>query len=167
MFSPVLKCGHTILLIMLFRHGFKAEAAAFILAMVAVCVWYVPLCLEYTYSFLCMLVASIVGLRLALREKYSWVGPLFLIIGMVTVYFDFLTTETLSILVSLLFIVHVSKKQRKEKWMLAAKTCVAWLIGYLGMWAMKWVIASVILGIDVMPYPFRFFSRIFSQSGWR
>ena len=141
-----------ILLTMLFRHGFKAEAAAFILAMVIVGVWYVPLCLEYTYSFLCMLVASIVGLRLALKEKYSLIGPLFLITGMVTVYFDFLTTETLSLLVPLLFILRVCKKQNMEKWSLVAKSCIAWLIGYLGMWAMKWVLASSILGIDVMPY---------------
>ena len=141
-----------LLLIILFRRGFKAEAAAFILAMVIVGVWYVPLCLEYTYSFLCMLVASIVGLRLALKEKYSWIGPFFLITGMVTVYFDFLTTETLPLLVPLLLILRVCKKQSKEKWLLATKSCVAWLIGYLGMWAMKWGLASMILGIDVMPY---------------
>ena len=132
-----------ILLTMLFRHSFKAETAAFILAMVIVGVWYVPLCLEYTYSFLCMLVASIVGFRLALKEKYSWIGPFFLITGMVTVYFDFLTTETLSLLVPLLFILRVCKRNSREKGL---------LIGYLGMWAMKWVLASVILGIDVMPY---------------
>ncbi len=141
-----------ILLIMLFQHSFKAEAAAFILAMVVVGIWYVPLCLEYTYSFLCMLVATIVGLWLVLKEKYSWIGPFFLITGMVTVYFDFLTTETLSLLVPLLFILRVSKKKSNEKWMLVAKSCISWLIGYLGMWAMKWVIASAILGIDVMPY---------------
>ena len=141
-----------LLLIILFRYGFKAEAAAFVFAMVVVGVWYVPLCLEYTYSFLCMLVASILGLKLALKKKYSWIGPFFLITGMVTVYFDFLTTETLSLLIPLLFFFCVSKKLGKEKGLLAAKSCVAWLIGYLGMWAMKWVLASVILGIDVMPY---------------
>ena len=99
-----------------------------------------------------MLVASIVGLRLAFKEKYSWIGPFFLITGMVTVYFDFLTTETLSLLVPLLFVLRACKKKSKDKWLLTARSCVAWLIGYLGMWAMKWVLASAILGIDVMPY---------------
>lgn len=141
-----------ILITMLFRYGYKAEAAAFIISMVVVGVWYVPLCLEYTYSFLCMLVASIVGLRLVLKEKYSWIGPFFLITGMITVYFDFLTTETLSFLVPLLFILRISRRQGKEKALLAVNSCAAWLIGYLGMWLMKWVLATIILGIDVMPY---------------
>ena len=92
-----------------------------------------------------------VSVKLALKEKYSWIGPFFLITGMVTVYFDFLTTETLSLLVPLLLILRVSRVQGKEWWLMAAKSCIAWLIGYLGMWLMKWGLASVILGIDVKP----------------
>ncbi len=141
-----------LLLALLLRHGFRAEAAAFLLAMVVVAVWYVPLCLEYTYSFFCMFAASIVGLGLALKGKDSWIGPFFLITGMVTVYFDFLTTETLSLLVPLLLILRVRKRQGREKWLFTAKSCAAWLVGYLGMWVMKWALASVILGVDVMPY---------------
>ena len=37
-------------------------------------------------------------------------------------------------------------------WQLAVKASVAWLAGYCGMWVMKWVIASLVLRQNVMPF---------------
>ena len=34
----------------------------------------------------------------------------------------------------------------------AAKLTLVWGFGYVGMWGMKWVMASLILGENVMPY---------------
>ena len=34
----------------------------------------------------------------------------------------------------------------------AAKLTLVWGFGYVGMWVMKWVMASLILGENVMPY---------------
>ncbi|MBR0397652.1 MAG: hypothetical protein IJI10_05205 [Eubacterium sp.] len=143
-----------ILLWILWKNGMRGEAVAFILAMVSAAVWIVPWCLEYTYAFLCMLVAAIIGTLLALRGKDYWIGSLFMITGMVTVFFDFLTTETLSLLIPLLLILRIQRKEKsvKQLWLTAVKYCAMWLIGYLGMWVMKWALASVILHIDVMPY---------------
>ena len=143
-----------ILVLLLMKNGYKAEAISFALSMIVVSIWYVPFCLEYTYSFLCMLIASIAGTLLALNRRDKWIGSFFLIVGMATVYFDFLTTETLSLLIPLLLLCRIKRaeKSRKNQWIDSIRWSIAWGIGYIGMWMMKWVLASVVLSRDVMPY---------------
>lgn len=139
---------------LLIKNGYKGEAIAFIISMIIVAAWFVPLCLEYTYTFLCMLVTAFVGVWFAVHEKHNLIVPLFLISGMATAFFDFLTTETLPLLVPLLFICRIqnAKKTDSNLWTECLKRCIAWGIGYLGMWALKWATASIVLGIEVMPY---------------
>lgn len=154
MFHAILMAAVSlILIILLFKNGFREEAVAYVLAMIIVSIWYVPLCLEYTYTFICMMVSAIIGFILALKHKDQWLGLFFMITGMVTVYFDFLTTETLTLLIPLLLILRVwSRQGREEKWVYSLKFGIAWSAGYLGMWMMKWLTASIVLGENVMPY---------------
>ena len=154
MFHAILMAAVSlILIILLFKNGFREEAVAYVLAMIIVSSWYVPLCLEYTYTFICMMVSAIIGFILALKHKDQWLGLFFMITGMVTVYFDFLTTETLTLLIPLLLILRVwSRQGREEKWVYSLKFGIAWSAGYLGMWMMKWLTASIVLGENVMPY---------------
>ena len=154
MFHAILMAAVSlILIILLFKNGFREEAVAYVLAMIIVRSWYVPLCLEYTYTFICMMVSAIIGFILALKHKDQWLGLFFMITGMVTVYFDFLTTETLTLLIPLLLILRVwSRQGREEKWVYSLKFGIAWSAGYLGMWMMKWLTASIVLGENVMPY---------------
>lgn len=154
MFHAILMAAVSlILIILLFKNGFQEEAVAYVLAMIIVSIWYVPLCLEYTYTFICMMVSAIIGFILALKHKDQWLGLFFMITGMVTVYFDFLTTETLTLLIPLLLILRVwSRQGREEKWVYSLKFGIAWSAGYLGMWMMKWLTASIVLGENVMPY---------------
>ncbi len=137
------------LLILLFKKGMLPEAIAFSLSMIAVSVWYVPLCLEYTWMFLVMFVATVLSLCLA--EKNF--GIFFLMIGMIAAYLDFLTTETLTLLIPLLFILRIRSRQGiGGNWAITVKSSITWGVGFVGMWASKWVLASVILGENVMPY---------------
>ena len=154
MFHAILMAAVSlILIILLFKNGFREEAVAYVLAMIIVSIWYVPLCLEYTYTFICMMVSAIIGFILSLKHKDQWLGLFFMITGMVTVYFDFLTTETLTLLIPLLLILRVwSRQGREEKWVYSLKFGIAWSAGYLGMWMMKWLTASIVLGENVMPY---------------
>ena len=139
----------------LIKHGYRSEAISFLLAMILISIWFVPMCLEYYYTFMCMVVASIVGILLSFRSHRAWHGLFFLIVGMITVYLDFLTTETLTLLIPLLFIVRIyqnESKSSREVWKTVLKSCFAWMIGYMGMWVMKWGLATIILGENVMPY---------------
>lgn len=119
--------------------------------------WFVPLSLEYTWTYLLLLIISVVGVKLTLQGKEKHLGILFLISGMVCAYMDFLTTETLSLTVPLLLILWVffhknPQASRTQVMKEAAKLTLVWGFGYVGMWVMKWVMASLILGENVMPY---------------
>ena len=143
------------LLWLLTKNGFRAEGACFCLALIVVGIWYVPMALEYTWMFLVMLIVSIIAVWMVCKGWTKHFGELFLVTGMVTVFLDFLTTETLTILVPLLFILRTSEKkpmQEKRLWLFSIKCCFLWLIGYAGMWASKWLMASIVLGENVMPY---------------
>ena len=147
-----------LLLVLLVRNGQLAEAAWILFSMCMVSIWFVPFCLEYTWTFLCMLITSIVGVRLSLEGKYNRLGVLFLVTGIVTVYLDFLSTETLTLVVPLLLILRVMQKSSgnagkvKNLWAFTVKSSLLWAIGYVGMWVSKWLIASAVLHENVMPY---------------
>ena len=129
-----------VLLWILFRNHLIAEAVVFAASMFMVSVWFVPL---------------------ALKDKWEYAPGLFLAAGMITVFLDFLSTETVSLLLPLLLMIriHLSKLRGSsdnagvaEAWKLSVKFCFMWMIGYLGMWASKWGLASVILHQNVMPF---------------
>ena len=150
-----------LLVFILVKGGHWKEAVAFILSIIAVSIWYVPFSLEYTWCFLLMLIFSIILVKMSLKEKYKRMGLLFLLSGMVTVYLDFLTTETITLMVPLLFVLSIRKSQNKtectKKYVMGeARFClksgILWFIGYVGMWVAKWLTASVVLGKNVMPY---------------
>ncbi|MBR3580174.1 MAG: hypothetical protein IKN95_04150 [Lachnospiraceae bacterium] len=123
------------------------------LSLVAVSIWYVPFSLEYTWSFLCMFVFSIAAVIMVLRGKDKYLGYLFMLSGMVTIFLDFLTTETVSLMIPLLLTIIIIRRKRAEKpdILYAVKAAILWGIGYVGMWAMKWITASIVLGENVMP----------------
>ena len=122
------------------------------LSLVAVSIWYVPFSLEYTWSFLCMFIFSIAAVIIVLRGKDKYLGYLFMLSGMVTIFLDFLTTETVSLMIPLLLTIIIRRKRAEKPDILyAVKAAILWGIGYVGMWAMKWITASIVLGENVMP----------------
>lgn len=145
------------LLVMLLKNRAFVPAIGVAAGLVSTAVWYVPFSLEYTWTYLLMLLLSVVGLKLALLDRWKLLGFFFMIGGMLTNYMDFLTTETLTLLVPLLFTLWVDRHRNTEKtyprlFQSAGKAALAWGFGYVGMWVMKWVMASVVLGENVMPY---------------
>ena len=144
-----------VLLIILFRNHLLPEAVAFLLSMLMVSMWIVPLCLEFVWMFLAMLVVAIIGAKMSLKGNYQNCGILFFMTGIIAAYLDILTTETVTLLIPLLLILRIRGRQNtneKSDWMFAFTSCLVWLVGYIGMWAMKWVIASIVLKQNVMSY---------------
>ena len=139
------------ILILLFRHGLKIEAVALIISMIAVNLWFVPLCLDYTWMFLVCLTASIIAVCLSLRGKDP--GLLFLITGIVAAFLDFLTTETITLVIPLLLSLRIGMRQGEaHPWQKVTQCCILWGIGFVGMWTLKWGLAAAILRINVLPY---------------
>lgn len=146
-----------LLLVMLIRDGAKAPAAGVAAGLLATSVWYVPFSLEYTWTYLLMLLLSMAGWKLARSGNRRFFGFFFLLGGMLTSFVDFLTTETLTLLVPLLLILWADRHEHQEKpWKkrfqeMGRDVCF-WGFGYVGMWMTKWLLAAVALGENVMPY---------------
>lgn len=146
-----------VLVMVLLKKEMYPEAAAFALSMIMVSIWFVPFCLEYTWTFLCMFIASLIGIKLVMKDKIRQIYYLFLITGIVTVYLDFLSTETLTLTVPLILILRTFKRTDdgfgyKKQWLFTLKSSVLWGVGYIGMWTSKWIIASIVFHENVMPY---------------
>ena len=106
------------------------------------------------WMFFVMLVTSIMIIRFELYKNENQLMSLFLIIGMVSVFIDFFTTETITLVIPLLFVIRLRQREKKSKsiWKLSVFSVLLWGIGYVGMWVLKWLFAGAVLGRDVMPY---------------
>lgn len=111
--------------------------------------WFVPLSLEYTWNYIIMFLMAILCWKLSGAGVQKYLGRCFLVAGMITNYMDFLTTEILTLLVPLLLLMW---RDYQNKVCEAIKWTVAWGTGYIGMWLMKWLLASMILKENVLPY---------------
>jgi len=144
------------LLAVLWRRKYYIPACGIGLGLVLTASWFVPLSLEYTWTYLLMLAGSIISVKLTSDGKCRYMGVFFLLSGMLTNYLDFLTTETLTLLVPLLLVLwidrHVRRQEMRSMAVTAGKAALVWLAGYGGMWITKWLLASLVLGENVLPY---------------
>lgn len=109
--------------------------------------------MQFSPCFYLMLLASIalVGLRSYLngtRRNY-----LFLLVGILTAYFDLLTYPFVTLGIPLVTYLAIDRECR-ESWKKSIKDIilysVSWWIGYVGMWGAKWVAASVFTDENVI-----------------
>ena len=141
------------LIALLWRYHFKAETACLTISLFMVNIVFVPFCLEYYWMFLLMFLTAILVIRLTLERKTEKLPILFLIVGMTAAFLDFFTTETITLLMPLLLSVRIQEKNGEVvPWKKAVLCCVSWMMGYVGMWSLKWGLASLVLGENMMPY---------------
>ncbi len=193
--------------------GLGVPAFAMVSGLVAAGCWFVPLSLEYTWTFMIMLAGSVVSVLLAVEKKSGKYATFFMLIGMVTSYMDFLTTETVTLLVPLLIIIWIEssdqgvdhrymdkvspdgdrknysvkgnvaetgtggndKKTEEEAkgsflrairrsvgsqgrfklpylYEMSLRSAVSWAIGYVGMWALKWILTALVFKESTVPF---------------
>ena len=117
--------------------------------------FFVPFSLEYTWVFLLALVFSAIVLNTSFGEKNKRYLTLFMISGMLTSYFDFLTCETLTLLIPLLIFLYAQKQKKPNGYSpvrLAVGCCISWGAGYVLFWISKWILASLVLKENAIPY---------------
>ncbi|MFG6340307.1 MAG: hypothetical protein K1W31_18410 [Lachnospiraceae bacterium] len=110
-----------------------------------------------------------------LTALFIWRGRLtdtgkniqFLLAGVLTAYFDFLTypfiTLGVPLIACLAFDLRRWSADRKHMWKNILLYTVSWGIGYVGMWSSKWVIASVFTGENII---YDAFGAIAYRSGY-
>lgn len=146
-----------LLMFMLIRRKYIVPAVGFVLASLSVSIWFVSMDFEYIWMFLIMLACSIISVKFSDKDRAKGFIVLMLIMGMVTNFIDFLTVETLSLSTPLLLTVWIMYRRNKpseirDLVLYSVKACIAWLIGYGGMWTMKWITAAIVLKKNVLPY---------------
>lgn len=117
----------------------------------------VPFTLEYTWTYLIAFIISI--LALCIKDD-SKLFILFFISGILTCFLDFLTTETLALLLPLTFVMLLKYKDKKivnfkDGLLFVFKACLSFGIAYVFMWFTKWLLASFILNINAFDYVLR------------
>ena len=105
----------------------------------------IALCLQYSDIFYISLIGSNMIIWRSKSIKNKGLYFLFLLIGMMTSYFDFLTYPFVSLGVPLVTaLIYADDTKLIEEIGLVIKSSIAWCIGYSGMWAGKWVLGSVL-----------------------
>lgn len=112
-----------------------------------------PLSISLQYNRIFLITLIEILLILIKPKVYSdtskW--PLhFLIVGILTSYFDFLTYPLITYGVPIALLLAIYGTSFKQEFIELVKTATSWIIGYVGMWSEKWIIASIVLKKNVI-----------------
>lgn len=146
--------------IMLIKRGQKFGAAALVISFAAVQMYNIRLSLEYMSTVLICL--GMLPFFVCLEKRGDVpLSVLSVICGTMTAFFDFLTTETLTILIPLIIIMMIRKNEGrfegfKRELATSAKCGVSWACAYLCTFLVKWTAASIVTGEN------KFIAAIFS-----
>lgn len=83
------------------------------------------------------------------RDKRVW-SVHFFIIGGITAYIDYLTFPLVGLLVPLVFLLSYYGLECTEGIVQTIKCSITWGVGYLGLWASKWILASLLTSENVI-----------------
>lgn len=99
------------------------------------------------------LLAAILLLQQALHDKLiktHHYGEFFLIAGAATAYFDFLTYPLVTLGFPLVTALYLGNVSGRKLWAVWGGYSAEWGIGYLGLWAWKWIFTDVLTGGNVI-----------------
>ncbi len=153
LFAVILALLLLILLFFLIRSGDILSAAGLMLGMVLTFSWFVPFCLEYIWVYLIMLGASVAVVLM--KDDVRPLIVTLMVCGILTAFMDFLTAETLTLTIPLLLGINKLRRSgTSERDLIKGTACsaIGWVAGYGGMMGLKWILASIVLGINSLEY---------------
>ncbi|MDR1565276.1 MAG: hypothetical protein LBS74_09995 [Oscillospiraceae bacterium] len=150
----------TVLLILIYKRLGTWVSFAFGFSLAAVDYWIVPVCFQFSHVFLITFAACIVLLLCYNKPWFRRSLPMFFfIVGAVTVYIDFLTAPFISVGIPLVILQLLRNSENKKKltspllkkdilpdFLTLLKNGFAWCVGYVSIWAGKWLLASIVFG---------------------
>lgn len=132
----------------------KAGLGRYILPYLAAVAMMMPLALAMSLQFSSCYYTLTISSILLLRKRDSLDktdGILFLYTGIATAYFDFLTYPVATLGIPAVFYFCLRKNtDLRDTFCRGVKICFTWAVGYVGMWAGKWLIGSLILGQNIL-----------------
>jgi hypothetical protein len=99
-----------------------------------------------------MLLIAFFNEKLTENEGYM---TFFLVAGCATAYFDFLTYPLVTLAFPLIAVLALTEEETKKTYLSVLKYTLTWGIGYVFMWASKWIIALVFTGQNTLSDAFK------------
>ena len=144
----------TVLLLILCLMLKKQDMGRYILPYLATVLMLMPLALAMSLQFSsCYYILTLGSIAVLLKKDSldKLDGFLFLYIGIATAYFDFLTYPVATLGIPAIFYFCLRQDTGiRNTFCRGVKVCFSWAVGYVGMWAGKWLIGSLILGENVL-----------------
>ena len=150
------------------RTGHRETFVPFLVSVVILMPITLPLCMAYMISTCIALTASILLLLYHDRiDAAIGMKPFFMLVGAVTAYSEFLQFPLITLGFPLVFLLAVNAGQQTPKNNIRDTVlCVfAWGCGYFGMWAAKWVLASLFTNRSVINNALSQIAFRFSSTG--
>lgn len=130
----------------LYRTGKKYAVLPFVVSILSIMPMTISLCMQYCDVYYIALTGAALIVWIYGRIPAEKICFLFLICGMATSYFDFLTYPFVSLGIPLVFLIlFMDGKKLLEQLLCLIWSSALWCIGYVGMWAGKWILGSILL----------------------
>lgn len=99
--------------------------------------------LQFSTCFYILSLGTILVSLLSKKYDFNKIWMIFLYMGILTAFFDFLTYPIATLGIPLLVYLSSIDSDEKNKYIIMIKSAFSWGIGYVGMWASKWILASI------------------------
>lgn len=143
----------TLATIAIYKNLNSLHVLAFAFTMVTICIFIIPISIQYFSVFAIMLVMVILVNYLFKIQKDNLYPYLFFIVGGITTFLDLLTAPLLTLGIPLIYVILLKNKQKcniKNAILEVIKLSILWCIAYVGIFFAKWVVASIILQRNVI-----------------
>ena len=132
-------CLFVLAAITLQRYSNTASALAFCLSIAMV----KPEIICNSLQFSCCFLIAFAAMILVGKAGKMGYPQFFLCVGCLTQFFDFYTTPVITWAFPLLTLLACQPFDLRGKWVMAGKTCAAWLSGWLAMWLAKLTLTAL------------------------
>lgn len=151
-----------LLLLLLFgvlmKYKYWSIVFSLIIGFIMTASWVIPNTIAYMVTYVIMIITSFFAVIIEQKELgNNKLYVLFFVTGILTCFFDVLTTEIITILVPVLIVLTMRIKNKKinclkEQIKFLVKSGVLWFIAYVCTWLAKWILASIVLNINAFDY---------------
>lgn len=157
MFSMILLIAIVLYILGLMeKKGMRGYLPWFVVTLITLSPMTIPVSFQFSAVTYIALLASIIVLRTECWDIKKQM-LFFMVIGIFTAYFDFLTFPLVGLYFPMIFLI-----LKERDWKRATQTIILgsimWIIGYVGMWGGKWLIGSLLTGGN-------FFADALSRAG--
>lgn len=130
-----------ILCISMYKNNLKKYIISYVISYLMLMPYVISLSLQYSTCFYIFTIALLVMVNMNKDKLKKYNYLIFLNIGISVAYFDYLTYPLVTLGIPLLFYLSIKKDEINIKSVISL--CLYWAIGYLGMWAAKWILGDI------------------------